>query len=114
MEMSLVLYILNDKFGVDMFIGIDGGPEGVLAASALDASNCFLEDCFDNDEDVKRAKQMGIKDLNRKYNLNEIVSELNIFCNRVTDGDLVKGINIDKNEYTSETLVITKALILLK
>ena len=49
-----------------MFIGIGGGPEGVLAASALDASNCFLgKFIFNTDQDIKM--EMGIKDLNKKY-----------------------------------------------
>ena len=111
-DVSGALYVTDDKFNVDMFIGIGGGPEGVLAASALDASNCFFQGrfIFDNDEDVKRAKQMGIKDLNRKYDLNEIVSGDSIFsATGITDGDLVKGINIDKKEYTSETLVTHKS-----
>ena len=65
---------------------------------------------FDNDEDIKRAKKMGIKDLNRKYDLNEIVSGDSIFsATGITDGDLVKGINIDKNYFTSETLVTHKS-----
>ena len=95
-----------------MFVGIGGGPEGVLAASALDASNCFFQGrfIFDNDEDIKRAKKMGIKDLNRKYDLNEIVSGDSIFsATGITDGDLVKGININNNKYSSETLVTHKS-----
>jgi len=111
-DVSGALYVTDDKFNVDMFVGIGGGPEGVLAASALDASNCFFQGrfIFDNDEAVNRAKQMGIKDLNRKYDLNEIVSGDSIFsATGITDGDLVKGINIDKNEYTSETLVTHKS-----
>ena len=30
------LYVSNPKYNVDIFLGIGGGPEGVLAASALD------------------------------------------------------------------------------
>ena len=111
-DVSGALYVTDDKFNVDMFIGIGGGPEGVLAASALDASNCFFQGkfIFDNNEDIKRAKQMGIKDLNRKYDLNEIVSGDSIFsATGITDGDLVKGINIDNNSFTSETLVTHKS-----
>jgi len=111
-DVSGALYVTDDKFNVDMFVGIGGGPEGVLAASALDASNCFFQGrfIFDNDEAVNRAKQMGIKDLNRKYDLYEIVSGDSIFsATGITDGDLVKGINIDKKEYTSETLVTHKS-----
>ena len=46
-----------------MFIGIGGGPEGVLAASALDASDCFFQGrfIFDNDEDIKKSKTNGYK-----------------------------------------------------
>ena len=59
-----------------MFIGIGGGPEGVIAASALDAYGCFFQGRFLSTEynEIKRAKSMGIKDLNKKYEINEIVS----------------------------------------
>ena len=71
----------------------------------------FKEDLFfDNDEDIKRAKQMGIKDLNRKYDLNEIVSEIQYFQQQELQMVIwLKGINIDKKEYTSETLVTHKS-----
>ena len=111
-DVSGALYVTDDKFGVDMFIGIGGGPEGVLAATALDAGNCFFQGkfIFDNDQNIKRAKQMGIKDLNKKYDLKEIISGDSIFsATGITDGDLVKGINIDNNLFTSETLVTHKS-----
>ena len=110
-DVSGALYVTNKKFGVDMFIGIGGGPEGVLAASALDASNCFFQGrfIFNDDRDIKRAKEMGIKDLNKKYQLNEIISGDSIFsATGITDGDLVKGIEIKGKEYFSETLVTHK------
>ena len=70
------LYVTNPKYNVDIFLGIGGGPEGVLAASALDAFDCHFQGrfIFDNDKDIKEAKEMGITDLNRKYELNEIIS----------------------------------------
>ena len=109
--MSGALYVTDNKFGVDMFIGIGGGPEGVLAASALDANNCFFQGrfIFNEDQDINRAKEMGIKDLNKKYQLNEIISGDSIFsATGITDGDLVKGIEIKGKEYFSETLVTHK------
>ena len=52
---------------------------------------------------------MGIKDLNRKYNLNEIVKGDSIFCaTGITSGDLVNGIELDNTHYTSETFVTHK------
>ena len=110
-DVSGALYVTDNKFGVDMFIGIGGGPEGVLAASALDASNCFFQGrfIFKESDDIKRAKQMGIKDLDKKYELNEIISGDSIFsATGITDGDLVKGIEITGKEYISETLVTHK------
>ena len=111
-DVSGALYVTDDKFGVDMFIGIGGGPEGVLAASALDASNCFFQGrfIFDNEKDIKRARQMNIKDINKKYNLNEIVAGDSIFsATGITDGDLVMGINEKNNSFKSETLVSHKS-----
>ena len=110
-DVSGALYVTDNKFGVDMFMGIGGGPEGVLAASALDASNCFFQGrfIFKESDDIKRAKQMGIKDLDKKYELNEIISGDSIFsATGITDGDLVKGIEIRGKEYISETLITHK------
>ena len=110
-DVSGALYVTDNKFNVDMFIGIGGGPEGVLAASALDASNCFFQGrfIFNEDKDIKRAKEMGIKDLNKKYQLNEIISGDSIFsATGITHGDLVKGIEIKGQEFFSETLITHK------
>ena len=53
---------------------------------------------------------MGIKDLSKKYELNEIVSGDSIFCaTGITSGDLVKGIEIQDREFISETLVTHKS-----
>ena len=45
-DISGALLITEDKYKVDLFLGIGGGPEGVLAASALDAYNCFFQGKF--------------------------------------------------------------------
>jgi fructose-1,6-bisphosphatase II / sedoheptulose-1,7-bisphosphatase len=106
------LYVSNPKYNVDMFLGIGGGPEGVLAASALDAFDCHFQGrfIFDNDNDIKEAKKMGIIDLNKKYEINEIVRGDSIFCaTGITTSDVLTGINIDSNNYTSETFVTHKS-----
>ena len=102
----------DKKYNVDLFLGIGGGPEGVLAASALDAYNCFFQGrfIFETEKDKLRANEMGIEDFNRKYNLNEIISGDSIFCaTGITSGDLVTGIEIDNNEFVSETLITHKS-----
>ena len=53
---------------------------------------------------------MGIAELDKKYDLNEIVSGDSIFCaTGITHGDLVKGIEINDNNFISETLVTHKS-----
>ena len=65
---------------------------------------------FDNDNDKIRAKQMGITDFEKKYDLNEIVSGDSIFCaTGITSGDLVKGIELNEDSFTSETLITHKS-----
>ena len=110
-DVSGALLVSDDKYGVDIFLGIGGGPEGVLAASALDSFNCNFQGrfLFNNDHDIIRAKKMGIEDLNKKYTLKEIVSGDSIFCaTGITTGDLVKGISFNDKNYISETLVTHK------
>ena len=105
------LYVTNQKYNVDIFLGIGGGPEGVLAASALDTFDCHFQGrfIFDNDKDIKEAKKMGITDLNKKYDLNEIIKGDSIFCSTgITSSEMLKGIVIEDNKYTCETLVTHK------
>ena len=116
-DVSGALLVSDEKYNVDIFLGIGGGPEGVLAASALDSFNCQFQGrfFFKEEKDILRAKKMGIKDLDKKYNLNEIITGDSIFCaTGITPGDLVKGIRINKNNYISETLVTHKSSNLKK
>ena len=110
-DVSGALLVTDEKYGVDIFLGIGGGPEGVLAATALDAFDCSFQGrfLFENDDDKQRAKLMGINDFSKKYEINEIVSGDSIFCaTGITSGDLVSSIKIEGDEYLSETLVTHK------
>ena len=111
-DVSGALLVTDEKYEVDIFLGIGGGPEGVLAASALDAFNCNFQGrfLFKTENDKARAKKMGISDLTKKYELNEIVTGDSIFCaTGITSGDLVAGIKIQDNDFVSETLVTHKS-----
>ena len=111
-DVSGALLVTNKKHKVDIFLGTGGGPEGVLAAAALDAFECTFQGrfLFDSDDDKARAKAMGIKNLKKKYELNEIISGDTIFCaTGITSGDLVKGIKIKNDNFISETLVTHKS-----
>ena len=110
-DVSGALMVTDDKYNVDIFLGIGGGPEGVLAASAIDAYGCKFQGrfLFNNDKDILRAKKMGIKDLKKKYDLKEIIKGDSIFCaTGITTGDLVKGVYVDDNKFITETLLTHK------
>jgi len=105
------LYVSNPKYNVDMFMGVGGGPEGVIAACALDTYNCHFQGrfIFDNKKDILEAKSMGLTDLNKKYELNEIVKGDSLFCaSAITSSEVLKGIIIDGDKFISETLVTHK------
>jgi len=111
-DVSGALMVTDAKYDVDIFLGIGGGPEGVLAASAIDAYKCKFQGrfIFDNNKDIERAKRMGIKDLDKKYDLKEIIKGDSIFCaTGITSGDLVRGIKLKDNNYVTETLVTHKS-----
>ena len=111
------LYVSDPKYNVDIFLGIGGGPEGVLAASALDVYDCHFQGrfIFDNEKDIIEAKKMGILDLDRKYELSEIVKGDSIFCaTGITSSNVMSGIKIQGEKYTSETLVTHKSSKLKK
>ena len=111
------LFVSDPKYNVDMFLGIGGGPEGVLAASALDAYDCHFQGrfIFDNEKDITEAKLIGINDLNKKYELNEIVKGDSIFCaSGITSSEVLNGISIESDKFVSETLVTHKSSNLKK
>ena len=116
-DVAGALLVTETKYNVDLFLGIGGGPEGVLAASALDTFNCKFQGrfIFNNEMDKERAKKMGVTDFDKKYELNEIITGDSIFCaTGVTSGDLVSGIRIEGNKFTSETLITHKSTNLRK
>ena len=111
-DVSGVISVADPKSSVDIYLGIGGGPEGVLSASALACLNCQMQTrlFFQNNEEKIRVKKMGIKDANRKYNIMDMVKGDVIFCaTGVTNGDMVKGIFEKGDSFESETFVLHKS-----
>ena len=111
-DVTGAILVSDQKFNVDLFLGIGGGPEGVLAACALDSMNCGFQGrlLFEDDKIIERANKMGIKDLNKKYNINDIVKGDSIFCaTGITDGDITRGVKIINDEYITDTFVTHKS-----
>lgn len=81
--------------GIDLLIGIGGAPEGVISAAALQCMGGDFQGRlkFRNEEEKTRATKMGVKDLNKKYTIDELASGSVMFCaTGVTDGPLLKGV----------------------
>jgi len=111
-DVSGVIFVAIPDSAIDIYVGTGGGPEGVLAAAALDCLGCQMQTrlVFQNDTEKNRAKKLGILDLNKKYTIPEMIKGDVIFCaTGVTDGDLVKGINDLGETFESETLVLHKS-----
>ena len=113
-DVAGALLVTKPIYNVDIFLGIGGGPEGVLAAAALDAYECHFQGrfIFENEKDINDAKKMGITDLNKKYELKEIVKGDSIFCaSAITNSMSMKGVISEENTYyATETLVTFKSL----
>jgi fructose-1,6-bisphosphatase II / sedoheptulose-1,7-bisphosphatase len=99
-DVSGVIYVVEQKSPVDMYIGVGGGPEGVLAAAALSCYDGQIQTrlVLDKEESL-RAKNMGILDLKKKYNIDEMIKgDVMFFATAITNGDLADGVK-DKGDY---------------
>tara|TARA_Y100000591_G_scaffold300743_1_gene294459 strand:- start:1013 stop:1960 length:948 start_codon:yes stop_codon:yes gene_type:complete len=112
-DVTGVISVVDNNSNIDIYLGVGGGPEGVLAAAALDCLGGQMQTrlVLSDDAEVKRAKKLGITDLKRKYNISDMVKGDVIFCaTGVTDGDMLKGINlINDNEFEATTFALHKS-----
>jgi len=98
-----------DGTGIDIYMGIGGAPEGVLAAAALRCiggqMQCRL--VLDTEEKRDRAAKMGIKDPRKKYEIGDMVKGDCLFAaTGVTDGALLDGVRFRKHAIETETVVM--------
>jgi fructose-1,6-bisphosphatase II / sedoheptulose-1,7-bisphosphatase len=98
-----------DTTGVDIYLGIGGAPEGVLAAAALRCiggqMQCRL--VLDSEEKRERAAKMGIRDPRKKYAVEDMVRGDCVFAaTGVTDGSLLRGVRFRKDLIETETVVM--------
>ena len=111
-DVSGVISVSDPKSNIDIYLGIGGGPEGVLAAVALSCLNCQMQTrlYFQNEDEKQRTEKMGIKDVNKKYNIIDMVKEDVIFCaSGVTDGYLAKGIKDLGSSFEADAYVLHKS-----
>ncbi len=101
-----------EETGIDIYLGMGGAPEGVLAAAALRCIGGQIEGRLAalNDEHVRRAELLGIKDLKRKYSTADMASGDIIFAaTGVTDGSLLSGVKFYDGQIETHTVIMRSA-----
>jgi len=107
-----VISVVDPNSPIDIYLGTGGGPEGVLAAAALDCLGGQMQIRFllSDKEEIRRAENMGVKDINKKYAIKDMIKGDVIFCaTGVTDGDILKGIVDKKDSFQASSFVLHKS-----
>ncbi len=108
-DVSGIIATSNPSSGVDIYLGIGGAPEGVLAAAALCCIGGQMQARlkFNDEDEIKRASKLGIIDLNKKYLLNDLASKDSMFAaTGVTDGSMLNGVKIIGDKAYTESIIM--------
>jgi fructose-1,6-bisphosphatase II / sedoheptulose-1,7-bisphosphatase len=108
-DVAGVIHCAEPKTGIDIYFGIGGAPEGVLAAAALRCiggqMQCRL--VIDSEELRERTIKMGIKDAKKKYEIEDMVKGDCLFAaTGVTTGPMLQGVKFEKDLITTDTVVM--------
>ncbi len=108
-DVSAAIATCRESRGVDVLMGTGGAPEGVLAAAAL---KCIGGDMqgrlkFRNEVEKERALKMGVTDLEKIYNVDELARGNVMFAaTGVTHGDFLKGVVFYGGGATTHSVVM--------
>ncbi|MFA5041348.1 MAG: class II fructose-bisphosphatase [Bdellovibrionales bacterium] len=94
-DVAGVIATSQERTGVDLYVGSGGAPEGVLAAAALQCIGGFMQGrlLFRNDDERGRATKAGIKNFDRKYEMDDLAhGDVMFSATGVTDGAMLKGV----------------------
>ncbi|MGE3714312.1 MAG: class II fructose-bisphosphatase [Alphaproteobacteria bacterium] len=108
-DVAGVISTTTPDSGADMYVGIGGAPEGVLAAAALRCIGGQMQGrlLFSKQAEKDRAKRMGIKSLTKKYELNDLASgDVMFAATGVTDGYMLRGVRRVANGATTHSIVM--------
>ncbi|MDP6406125.1 MAG: class II fructose-bisphosphatase [Alphaproteobacteria bacterium] len=108
-DVAGVIHTSDPATGVDIYMGIGGAPEGVLAAAALRCIGGQMQGrlVFRNDDERGRAQRFGITDFERKYMLDDMASGDVIFAaTGVTDGNMLDGVKRERGAISTHSVVM--------
>ena len=95
--------------GIDIYMGVGGAPEGILAAAALCCIGGQMQGRFmaTNEEQRERAKAAGIEDFERKYSISDMVSgDVKFAATGITDGSLLEGVRFSNDMILTHTVTM--------
>ena len=108
-DVSAVIATSIEDSGVDIYMGTGGSPEGVLAAAALRCigGRIYSKLIFEDQSQIDRALSMGIKDIKKIYQTEDLASGNVMFsATGVTNGTLLKGVLIKNNIAKTQSVVM--------
>ena len=111
-DVTGVISVVDPNSPIDIYLGIGGGPEGVLAATALDCLGGQMQTrlVLSDKEEINRAKKLGITDLKKKYNIEDMIKGDVIFCaTGVTDGEMLSGIKDKGDSFEASSFILHKS-----
>jgi fructose-1,6-bisphosphatase class II len=108
-DVSAAIATTKEETGIDLLLGIGGAPEGVLAAAALRCVGGEFQGRLKprNNEEVERAKKMGVADINKKFSISELAAgDVMFAATGVTDGDYLQGVHFFAGGATTQSVVM--------
>lgn len=108
-DVSAAIATTKPETGIDLLMGIGGAPEGVLAAAALRCVGGDMQGRLKprNEGEVERARKMGIKDINKKFSIEELAGgDVMFAATGVTDGDYLEGVHFFPGGATTQSVVM--------
>jgi fructose-1,6-bisphosphatase class II len=108
-DVSAAIATTKPETGIDLLLGIGGAPEGVLAAAALRCVGGEFQGRLKprNNEEIERAKKMGVSDINKKYAIEELAAgDVMFAATGVTDGDYLQGVHFFSGGATTQSVVM--------
>lgn len=111
-DVASIIATSRGRTRTDMYMGIGGAPEGVLAAAALRCIGGQMQArlLFEDDSQRERASRMGVEELDKVFTMNELASgDVMFAATGVTDGAMLDGVRRWKNgAYTHSILMRSK------
>jgi fructose-1,6-bisphosphatase II / sedoheptulose-1,7-bisphosphatase len=108
-DVAGVIATARPQSGIDIYMGSGGAPEGVLAAAALRCIGGQFQGrlMFRHDEEIERARRMGVQDIDRVYSMNDLASgDVMFAATGVTDGTMLDGVRRFPGGVTTESIIM--------